>query len=141
LQAGNHENDFQAAQDGASQAIDDEPLITGSVYTDVNGERQDPNVRMVDALLGIVAGRSGETETPANEGVHVRHTEQRNVPTISYAIRGQAALLNHWEDSHYFTGAFPTLFPNGTGGHRDERPLPVSLMAFAEWALKHHSRR
>ena len=141
LQAGNHENDFQAAQDSAFQADDQEPLVTGSVYTDINGERQDPNVRMVDALLGAVAGRSGDMETPTDDGVHVRHSEQRNVPTISYAIRGQAALLNHWQDSHYFTAAFPTLFPCGTGGHRDERPLPVSLMAFAEWALKHHSRR
>jgi hypothetical protein len=102
-------------KEGASQTIDDGPLITGSVYTDINGERQDPNVRMVDTLLGIVAGRSGEMETPTNEDLHVRHAEQRNVPTISYAIRGQAALLNHWEDSHYFTGAFPTLFPYGTG--------------------------
>ena len=140
LQAGNHENDFQAAQ-GSFQADDEEPLMTGSVYTDINGERQDPNVRMVDALLGMVADRSGEMETPINEGVHVRHTEQRNVPTISYAIWRQATLLNHWQDAHYFTGAFPTLFPCGTGSHLDERPLPVSLVAFAEWALKHHSRR
>ncbi|KAH9203429.1 hypothetical protein DL95DRAFT_321422, partial [Leptodontidium sp. 2 PMI_412] len=49
--------------------------------------------------------------------------------------------MNNWEDPHYFTAAFPTLFPEGIGGHQDQRAVPVSLMAFAEWALSHHSRR
>jgi len=31
-------------------------LITGSVYTDINGERQDPNVKMIDAWPGVVTG-------------------------------------------------------------------------------------
>jgi hypothetical protein len=139
LQAGNLENDFQAAQDAAFND-DDELLITGSVYTDVNGERRDPNVPMIDALLGMVANTSSPTDqtmppTTANR------PDRRNVPTISYSIQGQAVLLNHWEDPRYFTGAFPTLFPNGIGGHLDNREIPVSLMAYAEWALKHHSRR
>lgn len=30
---------------------------------------------------------------------------------ITYAIRGQTTLMSSWE------GAFPTLFPNGVGGH------------------------
>jgi hypothetical protein len=60
---------------------------------------------------------------------------------ISYAIRDQATLMNNWEDPSYFTGAFPTLFPTGIGGHLDQRPKAVSLKAFAQWALNHHSRR
>jgi hypothetical protein len=135
LQAGNLENEFQAAQDA-----DDAPFITGSVYTDVNGERRDPNVPMIDALLGMVTDRSNPTDQTMPPATANR-PDRRNVPTIAYGIQGPTVLLNHWEDPHFFTGAFPTLFPNGTGGHLDDREIPVSLEAYAEWALKHHSRR
>jgi hypothetical protein len=66
---------------------------------------------------------------------------QQQIPSLSYRIRGQATLADHWNDPAYFTGAFPTLFPLGIGGHLDERSFDVSLSSFAEWALKHHSRR
>src|SRR5258706_7007124 len=64
-----------------------------------------------------------------------------NRATISYVLRGQLPLISDYKDPHYFTGAFPTLFPNGIGGHQDERMVQVSLEAFANWALNHHSRR
>ena len=146
LQSGNYENDLHAAQDEAFNANGHNPFITGSVYTDVNGERADPNLRLIDALLGVVTGSSsqanGTTPVTNNSGT-TEATEHRwrTLPTISYAICGQAALMNSWEDPYYFTGAFPTLFPNGLGGHQDQRPVPVSLVAFAQWALNHHSRR
>ena len=140
LQNGNYENDLDAAQDEAFQTSDQDPLITGSVYTDVNGERVDPNLRLIDALLEVVTSEPShvdETAPASDEPVHT----QRDLPTISYAIRGQATLVSAWEDPYYFTGAFPTLFPNGLGGHQEKRPVPVSLEAFAKWALNHHSRR
>ena len=144
LQTGNYENDLHAAQDALFDADDHEALISGSVYTDVNGERQDPNVRMIDTLREVVSrnrcgtdGNVPSTEDVIEEPVHRRGTMR----TISYAIRGQSALINSWEDPHYFTAAFPTLFPTGTGGHQDKRTVPLSLTAFAEWALNHHSRR
>jgi len=37
-----------------------------------------------------------------------------------------------------------TLFPFGSGGHLPEpreRPVPVSLKAWAKWALTHHNRK
>ncbi|KAF5855657.1 hypothetical protein ETB97_008830 [Aspergillus alliaceus] len=61
------------------------------------------------------------------------------MPVISHTIRGEATLVDHWTDPHYFTAAFPTLFPTGIGGHLDERSIPVSLVAFADWALRHHT--
>jgi Domain of unknown function (DUF6570) len=144
LQTGNYENDLHAAQDALFDADDHEALISGSVYTDVNGERQDPNARMIDTLREVVSrnrcgtdGNVPSTEDVIDEPVHRRGTMR----TISYAIRGQSALINSWEDPHYFTAAFPTLFPTGTGGHQDKRTVPLSLTAFAEWALNHHSRR
>ena len=39
LQNGNFENDLQAAQEEAFQTDENHPLITGSVYTDINRER------------------------------------------------------------------------------------------------------
>ena len=56
LQTGNYENDLHAAQDGLVDADDHEAFISGSVYTDVNGERQDPNVRFIDTLRKVMAG-------------------------------------------------------------------------------------
>src|SRR5947209_8763738 len=138
LQNGNYEHDLQAAQGENFLPDESDPLITGSVCTDINGERTDPGVRMIDALLGLVTSNaSQEDETAEEEPQHRRRDE----PMISYAIRGQATLMSSWEDPHYFTGAFPTLFPTGLGGHKERRPLAVSLEAFAKWTLSHHSRR
>lgn len=144
LQTGNFENDLHAAQDGLVNADDNEVFISGSVCTDVNGERQDPNVRFIDTLRKVMTGNpcavDGNT-VDTDVGTDERTPSQRSMPTISYAIRGQSTLLSNWEDPHYFTAAFPTLFPTGIGGHQDKRTVPVSLAAFAEWALNHHSRR
>jgi hypothetical protein len=99
---------------------------------------------MIDALLGMVTGNPYHADGRAsttNDAIKERSHRQRNVPIISYAMRGQATLVNCWEDPHFFTAAFPTLFPSGIGGHLDQRKDPVSLVAFAEWALNHHSRR
>ncbi|KAH6985174.1 hypothetical protein EDB80DRAFT_232831 [Ilyonectria destructans] len=145
LQAGNYENDLQAAQDESFKNSDDGgPLMTGSVSTDVNGERQDPNIRTLDTLFSIVANRPAaprDRNSARNEIVDMPPLNHQRVPAISYTVRGQTTLVNHWTDSRYFTAAFPTLFPTGTGGHLDQRAVPVSLEAFAEWALSHHSRR
>jgi len=64
LQPGNYENDLQAAQDTSFDNGGDTPLITGSVSTDINGERQDPNLRTLDYLLGVVSDRSFPLRTP-----------------------------------------------------------------------------
>lgn len=135
LDAGNHENDFQAAQDTDREMGINAPLVTGSVSTDNNAERQSPERRLLEALLDIVLN------PPASSTQHTLTHGQQQIPSLSYKIRGQATLVDHWHDAAYFTGAFPTSFPLGIGGHLDERSLDVSLSSFAEWALKHHSRR
>lgn len=99
---------------------------------------------MIDALLGIATGtrpQAGEGESTADDGTNGHPHTQKDGPTISYAIRGEATLVNCWEDPHYFTAAFPTLFPSGIGGHLDQRTVPVSLVAFSEWVLNHRRRR
>jgi hypothetical protein len=53
---------------------------------------------------------------------------------IRYSLNQSSSVLaNAWKDPLYFTSAFPTLFPTGLGGHLDDRPLQVSLKAFAKW--------
>lgn len=144
LQTGNCENDLQAAQDNALDSGGSEPLITGSVCTDINGERQDPNVCALEALLDVVANRPAQSGVDTSSRDSLRNMwplDHRKMPVISYTIRGEATLVDHWTDPHYFTAAFSALFPTGFGGHLDERSIPVSLGAFAEWNLRHHSRR
>lgn len=131
----NYENDFQAAQDTAPDLTNNDPLITGSVSTDINGDRQNPDRRLLNSLLNMVSDRSPVSA----ENVH-RHDGQ-HIPNLSYRIRGHATLVDHWNDPTYFTAAFPTLFPRGIGGHLEDRPFAISIASFAEWALKHHSRR
>lgn len=62
-------------------------------------------------------------------------------PTITYTLQGRPSLMSVLSDPHYFTGAFPTLFPYGIGGHLDKRDIAVGLEAFARWSMNHHSRR
>jgi hypothetical protein len=57
LESGNFENDLQAAQDSASFDQQCDPLMSVSVSTDVNGNRQNPDLRLVDSLLDVVSDR------------------------------------------------------------------------------------
>lgn len=144
LRTGNYENDLQAAQDGGFDAGESEPLTTGSVSTDVNGERQNPDKRLLNTLREFVSNSFQPGNEHTAQQCNVQHStscNRRNVPVIFYTMRGQITLLDQWSDPRYFTAAFPTLFPTGIGGHLEDRPFPISLGSFMEWALRHHSRR
>ncbi|KAJ5370017.1 uncharacterized protein N7496_006109 [Penicillium cataractarum] len=142
LAQGNYENDLQAAQDEAAQdqrfdPTDGTHFLTGSVSTDINGERQNPDVCMLDTLLDVVTSRSRlaeqcDIDSPA--AVYSRSIAGQRTPAISYTTRAQVALMDQWSDPHYFTAAFPTLFPEGVGGHLEDRAIPVSLSSLAEFA-------
>lgn len=108
------------------------PLMTGSVSTDINGERQNPDKRLLNALLNVVSNHSA-LSTQRTHG-----HDQQHIPRLSYTIQGHVTPADHWDDPTYFTAAFPTLFPLGIRGHLEDRPFSVSLASFAEWALKHH---
>ncbi|KAJ5198759.1 uncharacterized protein N7498_007876 [Penicillium cinerascens] len=145
LQEGNYENDWQAAEDN-HQFIDDSLPVTGSVTTDLNGDRQNPDLRLLNTVFTLVNDPPLKTQPQFAPTSHASHSSQQptahqRVPTIEYRIHGQVSLLNQWDDPHYLTSAFPTLFPGGIGGHLDDRAVTVSLVAFANWALRHHSRR
>ncbi|CUA73486.1 hypothetical protein RSOLAG22IIIB_05336 [Rhizoctonia solani] len=61
------------------------------------------------------------------------------VNTFGQPPRGQAPLdpnrPNYWER------AFPLLYPYGVGGIEADRPVNLSLIEHARWALRHHDRR
>ena len=111
LQSRNYENDLQAAQGENFLPDESDPLITGSVCTDINGERTHPNVRMIDALLGLITSNTSQENETAGDVPEEPQHRQRDEPMIFYAICGQVILMSSWEDSHYFTDTFLTLFP------------------------------
>lgn len=145
LQEHNYENDWQAAEDSPDISTREFPLVTGSVTTDINGERQSPDFRLLNAMHALVNDQplnpGPQTESPRRVPTLGPSPASYHDPVINYSIRGQAGLLDQWQDPQYFTSAFPTLFPTGIGGHLAQRSIPVSLAAFADWALRHHSRR
>ena len=135
MESGNYKNDLQAAQDTEMDVENNAPFMTGSVSTDINSERQNPDRRLLNTLLNVVSNQSGRPTQRTHQ------PDQRCLPMLSYRIHGHASPIDHYEDHTYFTAAFPTLFPLGVGGHLDDRPFALSLASYAEWALKHHSRR
>jgi len=127
------ENDLHNALDGMA----DGTIASGAVYSDVDGERQNPELKMVMALMELI-NKPGERLSDADARNAVE------VPVIAWVGDGRHVLMNDYEDPEYFTGAFPTLFPYGRGGHlpaSNERSIAVSLEAWAKWLLNHHSRR
>jgi hypothetical protein len=86
---------------------------------------------------------SGHRCTRENTGPSVEPPLDPVNPHVSYKSVPGLPLLDSFTDPAYFTGAFPTLFPYGVGGHlgdaRGNRPQKVSLQDFAKYAMLHHS--
>jgi hypothetical protein len=102
-------------------------------------------MRILSSVYNIVNPASQDdtqiTATSYDEQGDRERRAPQTTPMIKYMIWGQATLLNHWQDLHYFLTTFPTLFLMGVGGHLDEHPIPILPAAFADWVLRHHSRR
>jgi hypothetical protein len=128
------ENDLHNALDNMA----DGTIASGAVYSDVEGERQNPELKMVMALMDMMNKSEGTSDADTQQAVEI--------PVITWVGDGRRrpALMNDYEEPEYFTGAFPTLFPYGRGGHlpaTEERATAVSLDAWAKWLMNHHSRR
>jgi hypothetical protein len=79
LRTGNYKNDLQAADNDNFDTGEAEPLTTASVSTDINGERQNPDTRLLKTLLELVTNRSQQS----NE----RTAQSSNAQSISNAYR------------------------------------------------------
>lgn len=121
LESGNYENDLKPRKTVAPLVLHSGLLMTGSVSTDINGAYQNPDLRLVDTLLDVVSAQKNLDPLYINR--------DKNLPTLSYKLRGKCTLLSHWIDPSYFTAAFPCLFPKDIGGHLDDRERSVSLGA------------
>jgi hypothetical protein len=92
LQTGNDENDFAAAQDAALEVDLDETVLTGSIMTDVDGERSRSDDRTLNALLEFktnpfqVSSHSSEDAADSFDRGQ-DEPDQIQEPVISYAIR------------------------------------------------------
>ncbi|KAJ5195493.1 uncharacterized protein N7498_008931 [Penicillium cinerascens] len=124
LQEGNYENDWRAVEDHRDHFTDDALPVTASVTIDLKGDRQNPDLRLLNTMYTLIDDPPPNIQplyTPtshASQTARLATAQQRN-PVIEYGIRGQASLLNQWQDPHYLTSAFPALFPAGIGGHLD----------------------
>jgi hypothetical protein len=142
--------------------------FSGSLSTGINGERVNCDLQLLHTLTSLVDNSdsphdptvpetsdydSVDYDSEVSKAIYIDSSHRNDLEStaseseqrplhIRYGFRkDSAALCNSWEDPLYFTAAFPTLFPTGAGGHLDNRPVKVSLEAFAKWALSHHSRR
>jgi hypothetical protein len=160
LETGNFENDLQAT---TSEIFPDNDarFSSGSICTDINGERVNCDLHLLNTLTSVLEKANGNPDDVSsdlgsdfedmrcdsdNESTNIQPPEHPSRPGetsnyIRYGCTDSTALSNSWEDPQYFATAFPTLFPTGLGGHLDERSVKVSLEAFGKWALSHHSRR
>ncbi len=99
-------------------------LLSGCVFSNIDGMRHHPVLKLISAVNNLANDDGEKTE-----------------PLIVYSANGHPICLNDWEDKHYFTGAFPMLFPFGDGGYQAKRKTAVLLQVWAKWAMEHHSRR
>ena len=118
----------------------DNTIASGAVYSDIEGERLNPELKMVLTLSDMLM----DSERHSSDSVTSSEVGGEGTPVISWKGNGRLPLINDYDDSEFFTGAFPTLFPYGKGGHicdPDQRSIPISLEAWGKWLLSHHSRR
>jgi hypothetical protein len=82
--------------------------MTGSISTDINSERQDPNMRMLQTLLHIVLDHPSLLDHQQS----IQPNSNKTLPMISYIVHGKITPLDSWLDPSYFTSAFSNIVSN-----------------------------
>ncbi len=101
LNDNNFENDLDVAIAGTG--IEGDHINSSCVYSDIDGQWQNPTLLLLSSVANIQAT--------------VSTTDQPTSTTILYCNSGQLVPLNDWKDPHYFISAFLCLFLFGTEGH------------------------
>ena len=144
LEANNFEDNFYAAVD---QTGSDNSILGGCVYTDACQTREHPTSKLLSAIANNSLHSTVDLETAASAESETVSLEQKpNIghqsPLVTYRSQGHAMPLNDWDNPFFFTAAFLTLFPWGTGGHLCRtRQTPLSIETWVRWALNYHCRR
>lgn len=112
-----------ATEDVDSPEIEGDIPLTVSGMVDVNNTTTSPDVTTLLRTAQIIES--------------VPHSR----PNVTINVVTGSSILNHRYDPTYFTSAFPTLFPYGTGKHlAKRRSRELSLHSWIELLLKHTSR-
>jgi hypothetical protein len=98
LQEGNFENDWQAAGDGSSHLTEVLIPVTSSVTIDLNGARQNHDLRLLNTVQGLNDRSSCEMQPEVISADQMRQASSsdrlHHRPMIEHCIWGQALLLN-----------------------------------------------
>jgi hypothetical protein len=100
------------------------------VILDVNGTSENHDA----ALLSELA--EGSVQVAAAKAASSSQIREKVVNVAS-----ATKLMSDYEDGHFFTAAFPTVFPYGTGKHLDSRRgEPLGIRSWVSLLLRHSSR-
>jgi Helitron helicase-like domain at N-terminus len=122
LEDGSYENDFDALHEDVEPGT----VIGGSFLSDEDGQNKNKQMAFIAKLTELAQEQDVEPHIEYSS----THPESDMIPRSIF------------HDADYFPAAFPTLFPSGSGGHKDPRRTEdVSLETWGKWTLKHHSRR
>jgi hypothetical protein len=118
-----------AVEDHDIECFEGDIPLTISGIVDVNDITQPPEVTTLQSLV--------HTQMEAQNQIPVSSSSAQ---TTAYVVTG-IRILSDFHDPTYFTSAFPTIFPYGTGKHLDSRRhTELHISKWVELLLKHSSR-
>lgn len=95
LQEDNYENDWQAAEDNRDHFTDDPLPVTASVTVDLNGDRQNPDLRLLSTMYTLIDDPPPDIQPPHTSTSHASYTmrlataqQRTRTPVIENGIRG-----------------------------------------------------
>ncbi len=124
-----------AARDGFAMDNPDDDDITD----DNNAGTDNDTAHDLPFTSSGIVDVNNITEIP--DATTLNHLAQLKGDITANVITG-SKVLNQYDCDTYFTSAFPTLFPFGTGKHRDSRrqTKQLSLLKWVSLMLRHSSR-
>jgi hypothetical protein len=123
-----------AARDGFAMDNPDDDDIT-----DDNADIDDDTAHDLPFTSSGIVDVNNISEIP--DATSLNRLTQLKGDITANVITG-SKVLNQYDCDTYFTSAFPTLFPYGTGKHRDPRreTKQLSLLKWVSLMLQHSSR-
>ena len=132
LQDTQAEDEFRAAQMAVEDIVVAAPVgvlptfSSGCVYTDIDNNRKKVALELLNLMVTRMSGLPPQSIS--------RDPTLKDIPSITSAKRVISfptgiplSPLNDYENTAFFTSAFPCLFWKGHGGHLSNRPVPISL--------------
>ncbi len=90
-------------------------LLSECIFSNIDGTHYHPILKLIFMVNNLTNDNGEKTE-----------------PLIIYSANSHPTYLNDWEDEHYFTGAFPTMFPFGDNRHLAKCKTAISLQVWVK---------